>query len=337
MADKITYVYDSDDGKNYPIANMTDAEYAAYSAFPNLILSDGPVTSLSDIPASATASADATAATPTPTPAAASTSGSVTTPSSTASGLTSTGSASDVVDNRLRISALSGRETQVYGANDAANNILTPLYATGGLMFPYTPTIQVAGDTDWTPHALTHTNYDIYSYQRTPSATISLTGKFTVQNQREGEYALACIHFLRTVGKMYYGEQDSSSYNPVAATTTTPTTKATTSDATSTAAATAQYNAGLPPPVLRLRGYGLYMFSDLRCVLKGYNFSFEENMDLITIQTSSGADIMLPPMFTLTVSLLLQQNPQNLRKNFKLDDFRTGKLMRQVGSNGGWF
>ncbi len=183
------------------------------------------------------------------------------------------------------------------------------------MMFPYTPSVQVAGDTDWTPHTLTHTNYDIYSYQRTPSATISVSGKFTVQNQREGEYALACIHFLRTMGKMYYGEQDSSDYDPQQ------------NDQT-------QSNAGLPPPVLRLRGYGLYMFTDVKVVLKNYSFNFEETMDLVTIQSPSGGDIMLPPMFTISVSLLLQQNTTNLRKNFKLDDFRTGALMRD---GKGWF
>ena len=220
-------------------------------------------------------------------------------------------------DNRLRISALAGQSAQIYGENDKSSNIMAPLHATGGMMFPYTPTIGVSGDTDWTPHQLTHTNYDIYSYQRTPSASITLSGKFTVQNQREGEYALACIHFLRTVGKMFYGEQDSSDYNAQE-----------NSQATS--------RAGLPPPVLRLRGYGLYMFSDLKCVLKSYSFSFEENMDLVTIESQAGGDILLPPMFTINVTLLMQQNTTRLRKDFKLDDFRTGKLMRQTGG-GGWF
>jgi hypothetical protein len=224
---------------------------------------------------------------------------------------------SDITDNRLRISALRGQSDRVYGANDKSTNVLAPLHSTGGMLFPYTPSIAISGDTDWTPHALTHTNYDIYSYQRTPSATITLGGKFTVQNQREGEYALACIHFLRTMGKMYYGEQDSFDYNP---TTLTP----------------EQSTAGLPPPVLRLRGYGLYMFSDLRCVLKNYSFSFEETMDLVTVQSQTGGDIMLPPMFTINVSLLLQQNPSRLRREFKLDAFRTGDLMRQ-SSTGGWF
>jgi hypothetical protein len=251
--------------------------------------------------------------------------GAVTAPADQSAGLPSdivvTGDRSDLTDNRLRISALKGQQDKVYGPNDKSSNILAPLHATGGMMFPYTPSVGIAGDTDWTPHALTHTNYDIYSYQRTPSATITLSGKFTVQNQREGEYALACIHFLRTMGKMYYGELDSADYgNGTAA-----------KDATSVSS-----NAGLPPPVLRLRGYGLYMFQDLKCVLKGYSFNFEENMDLVTIQSSAGSDIMLPPMFTINVTLLLQQNPTRLRKEFKLDDFRTGALMRQ-STGGGWF
>lgn len=216
-------------------------------------------------------------------------------------------------DNRIRLSALAGKAVDIYGPNDKSANILAPLHTTGGLMFPYTPSIRVSGDTDWTPHQLTHTNYDIYSYQRTPSATITLSGKFTVQNQREGEYALACIHFLRTVGKMYYGEQDSADYDPKATTQSTS-------------------KAGLPPPVLRLRGYGAYMFKDLKCVLKSYDYSYEENMDTVTIQTVNG-DVVLPALFTLNVNVLLQQNSTSLRRDFKLDDFRTGALL----SKGGWF
>lgn len=227
---------------------------------------------------------------------------------STKSGLTGPG----VRDTRLRLSAFGNPDT-TYGPNDPSN-ILAPLHATRGLMFPYTPTITVSGDANWTSHDLVHTNFDTLSYQRTPSATIGLVGKFTVQNQREGEYALAAIHFMRTVTKMYFGDLDSAQNN-----------------AAENAGKSAI--AGLPPPVLLLNGYGTYMFKDIRVVVKGYSYTMDEGADLVTIISPAGGEVMLPPVFSLTVSLGLQQTPRRTRAEFKLDDFRTGSLL----SSGGWF
>ena len=227
---------------------------------------------------------------------------------------TSATSASSSVDARLRISALPSQETKIYGAN-GPTNILAPLYATGGLMFPYTPSISVQGESNWTPNNLVHTNFDILSYEKTPSATIGLAGKFTVQNQREGQYVMAVIHFLRVVTKMHFGDQDSAQNN-------------------ATANAGKGSLAGLPPPVLRLRGYGNFMFNDLRCVVRGYSFNFDEQMDLVPV-TSAGGTMYLPALFTLNVNIGLQQSPRKVRKDFNLDQFRTGALL--TGKGGYWF
>ncbi len=215
-------------------------------------------------------------------------------------------------DSRVRISAQN--EQQVYGPNDRTANILAPLYATGGLLFPYTPQVQVSGDTEWSGHSLTHTNFDVLSYQRTASASISLSGKFTVQNQREGEYALAVLHFLRVAGKMYFGDLDSAQRD------------AQNRD-------TSNAIAGLPPPALLLNGYGDYMFNNLKCVLKNYTYAFDENMDMIDIVSPAGGTVSLPPLFNISLSLGLQTNPSKTRKQFSLNAFRTGKLM----TDGGWF
>lgn len=218
-------------------------------------------------------------------------------------------------DNRLRLSAMIGQEKSVYGEFNPQENVLSPLWATKGLLFPYTPSVTVSAESSWTKHDLVHTNYDILSYQRTPSASVQISGKFTVQNQREGEYALAAIHFLRTVTKMYYGDADSAQSNPQQS-------------------ATNSGLAGLPPPVLILRGYGQYMFRDIRVVCQGYNFSFDEGADLVSIIDPTDGEIVLPPVFTLQVNLGIQQSPQRLREVFSLKDFRTGELMR---SSSGWF
>jgi hypothetical protein len=245
--------------------------------------------------------------------------------STTSSSTTSSGSTSDDigVDARLRISALSGRESDIYGTKDTSN-IMYPLYASGGFLFPYTPSISASGESAWTSHDLVHQNFDILSYQRTPSAQISLTGKFTVQNFREGEYAIAAIHFLRTMTKMHYGA-NSTTTSSTSSSTTTSTSASTTTPST----------AGTPPPVLRLRGYGTYMFNDLRCVIKGYSFTFDENANLVWIETTSGGTVWLPPLFNITVNIALQYSPTKIRKDFNLETFRTGEALRSTKGN--WF
>lgn len=229
----------------------------------------------------------------------------------------------DRADHRVRLSAFRGQELQVYGPADRSGNILEPLYATGGLMFPYTPTVAVSQDTTWQQADLEGVNYDILSFKSASSATLSVTGKFTVQNQREGRYLLAVIHFLRTVSKAYFGAQDVEAF-------ATPT--ATMDEAVATVASGGR--AGLPPPVLLFSGYGNMMFNDLRVVVKSHSWSFDEAADLVRINLPAhGGVVWLPPLMTINMTLAIQQNTDTLRNEFSLDKFRTGELLKKRG----WF
>lgn len=241
-------------------------------------------------------------------------------------------------DHRIRLSAYSRTDSklkeQIYGPNERENNILFPLWATDGLMFPYTPSIQVSQDTTWQAADLEHSNFDILSWKNSASATISLTAKFTVQNQREGEYLLAAIHFLRTVSKSFFGEADAEKFSAFKAKTpgiTSEKTPQQNADNQITQSASAG-RAGLPPPVLLFSGYGDYMFNDLRVVVKSHSWSYDEAADLIEIKLPRGK-VWLPPLMSLSISLSIQNNTDRVREQFNLDDFRTGVLLKK----GGWF
>ncbi len=221
-------------------------------------------------------------------------------------------------DTRVRLRAMRGAEKQVYGeiSNDNILSIMNPSadrtwdsVATGGtsnktsattdgLLFPYTPSIGFSQSVDYKEISMIQTNGDYSAYSRTPSVSLRVSGKFTVQNQREGRYLLAVIHFLRTVSKSYFGEIDAG--NKLA---------------------------GLPPPVLIFSGYGNYMFNELPVIVKSHDYSLDDNMDTVEIQTASGI-ARLPAMLTINMELTVQQTPQKMRKEFSLDEFRTGALMR---------
>lgn len=214
-----------------------------------------------------------------------------------------------VDDTRLRIKAgrTSQSVAQVLGPRDPNSNILSMLYETQGLLFPYTPTINVNQTVNWDPISLVQNNYDVNTYQRTPSVGISVTGVFTTQTQREGEYVMAVLHFLRTVTKSYFGTKDSTSGK-----------------------------AGTPPPVVYLDGFGDFMFATLPCVIKSYSYAFDENTDSNVFTSRTGAKARLPAKLSISMELGVQINMNRQRSDFSLDEFRTGALLKDR-SEGGWF
>ncbi len=198
-------------------------------------------------------------------------------------------------DHRLRISPQSYE--QVLGKNDPQENIMSILWETNGLLFPYTPNVTVSQSVNWDPMALVHTNFDFQNYQRTPSVSISVSGAFTAQNQREGEYVMAVIHFLRVVTKSYFGVEDAQ--NELA---------------------------GIPPPVLMLQGFGTHIFKRLPVVIKSYNYTFDENMDATVFYSRNNESARLNAKMMISVELAVQTNLDKQRNQFSLDEYRTGKL-----------
>ena len=206
-------------------------------------------------------------------------------------------------DQRVRLSPLPSAESQVYGQL-TSDNILFPLYATNGLMFPYSPQVTFTQDVNYQDVELVHTNADYEAYRRTPSVSLTINGKFVIQTKSEGLYCLACLHFLRVVSKMYFGDNYDGAANPYI---------------------------GLPPPILLLNGYGQYMFNNLRVILKSHTFTYDQQMDLVKIDVASGS-VWLPTMFEVGITVKVQQTPNMQRTQFDLGKFRTGALMR----TGGW-
>jgi hypothetical protein len=221
-------------------------------------------------------------------------------------------------DTRIRLAALNPAGIYTNGGSSVASPLMAILAETNGMLFPYTPSITVNQSIDYQNIALVHSNTDYQAYTRTQSVKISINGKFSVQNQREGVYALAAIHFLRTVSKSYFGETDAKAGK-----------------------------AGLPPPVLVFSGYGNFMFNNLRVILTSHSLVFDESMDTVpisiqaptlalkSVQTSTVSGIVrLPAMFTLSCELLVIQTPTRMRTTFSFADFASGKLM--TGQNDGW-
>jgi hypothetical protein len=225
-------------------------------------------------------------------------------------------------------------KARVYG-----NGLLSPLAATDGLIWPYTPTISYNHNINYQPVATVHANQDYHVYTNTPAVELQVNGDFTVQNQREGQYALAAIHFLRTMAKMNFGDKDP--------------------------------NAGTPPPVLLFDAYGAFVFKDLPVIIKSFQVEFPDNVDYVEVGVSginrevvAGRErlvlrqsvpesfdaggtpaipelvlpgtpdivqtapqsytVWLPSVFKISVNLVVQHTPKTLRSRFELPKFVNG-------------
>ena len=134
-------------------------------------------------------------------------------------------------------------------ASFKASPLLSPLKQTNGLVFPFTPTIIVAHSANYQAIAPTHTNYPYFAYQNSQVDQLVITGDFFVQNGVEAEYWVAALHYLRSETKMFYGGEAET--------------------------------LGAPPPVVKLNGYGDFIFNDVPVVITNFTVDLPQDVDYI--------------------------------------------------------
>ena len=129
--------------------------------------------------------------------------------------------------------------------------MLQPLRETGGLVFPYTPTIIVAHSANYNSIAPTHTNYPYFAYQNSQVDQLVITGDFFVQNGTEARYWAGALHYLRSMTKMFFGGEAST--------------------------------IGAPPPIAKLNGYGEHIFNDVPVVITQFTIDLPQDVDYISM------------------------------------------------------
>lgn len=217
-------------------------------------------------------------------------------------------------DYRAKIQPLgkSPKQMELILGKNQSGNILKPLWNTRGLMFPYTPMIQVQHATvNYGQYDLAHTNYDYFAYQRTSSPSATVTGVFGGHTQEEAEYMMAAIHFLRVVTKSNFGASDP--------------------------------NRGTPPPKLAFSAYGDAMFNRTPVYIRTVAFGLDQDVDYVPVRSKSKIsgetgspelDDMLqnsyvPLVLNIFVDIMVAPNPSQLRDEFNLEEFRTGGLLKK--------
>ena len=219
-------------------------------------------------------------------------------------------------DYRAKIHPISGLANyRLFGRKNDPNNILVPLYNTGGVLFPYTPMIQVQHATvNYGQYDLAHTNYDYMAYQRTSSPSATVTGVFGAHTQDEAEYMMAVIHFFRTVTKSAFGGIVTDPFDI--------------------------QDRGTPPPKLAFSAYGDAMFNKTPIYIRTVAFGLDQDVDYVPVRNASSTgnqnygtlnrqleNSYVPLVLNIFVDIVVAPNPSKLRDEFNLNDFRSGKLL----------
>lgn len=191
-------------------------------------------------------------------------------------------------DNRVII-------TDPTGMFISRSPITAPLSDTGGVLFPYTPQINISHKANYESEPLVHSNYEHLYYRNSTVESIGITGAFTASNSDDARYILAVIHFFRSVTKMFYG-QDTL--------------------------------AGTPPPVLFLDGYGNLVLDHVPVVVTSFDYSLPQDVDYISIDDSrSSVGAQVPTQMNINLSLKPTYSRNKISNEFGLERFVNGSLI----------
>ncbi len=174
--------------------------------------------------------------------------------------------------------------------------ILYPLQRTDWFaVFPVTPNINLVTSAFYDSLTPTHSNYPFPQYTNSQHDDISVSGAFPVQSEADGAYWVACVHFFRSLTKMFYGESAEK---------------------------------GSPPPVIKLSGYGDYVLPNVPCVVTNFSFDLPNGVDYLKINTGQFGEYSSTYQMVPTQSLLtLQLKPIYSRSKvseFNMDNFILG-------------
>lgn len=170
-----------------------------------------------------------------------------------------------------------------------AKTMFDPLIKTNGLIWPYLPNIKISTKANYKTENPIHNNFAYNFYQNSQVEDITIDGEFSVQNQSDGLYWIAATMFLRTATKMFYGQGS---------------------------------NAGNPPVICTLSGYGTQVFNNVPVVIKSFNVDLKDDVNYIQVNVN-GTPTWVPAMSTISVQLSPMYNREVMRK-FSLQRFAAG-------------
>lgn len=176
------------------------------------------------------------------------------------------------------------------------NELFSILDASGGVVWPYQPQITISTKANYTSPDVVHSNYPFYNYKNSEVDDINIQGEFSAQTENDANYWIAATTFLKTATKMFFGQGA---------------------------------NAGNPPIVCILSGYGAQVFNNVPVIVKSFSVDLPEDVNYVR---SGKYSTWVPIMSNISVTVSPIYNRRNLRR-FDLAKYARGEMV--VSSPGG--
>lgn len=160
----------------------------------------------------------------------------------------------------------------------------------GGILFPYTPSISYDSQASYGSVNPLHSNYTQHFFKNSSISNITISGKFTVQNEAEAAIWLTTVEISRLLVKMPFGKDQ---------------------------------NAGSAPPVCRLHAYGDWIFNNVPVAVTSFKFDLPDGVDYIARgYDGTGYHTMVPTVSTFSYTLIPMYSRQEIR-DFSIDEWLT--------------
>lgn len=197
-------------------------------------------------------------------------------------------------------------------ASGSATHPLFPIFQTGGVVFPYNPTISEGVNVRYDKIDLTHTNESYHAYQGTDNVRISISDAvWTCDTFSNAVYALSVRHFFRSYSLMDFG----------------------------------RFKTGRPPSPMWFSAYGNYAFNRVPCLMEKADWSFPNDVDYVGIpepgspeyqqgivqtnRSATGRYTWLPVKFMINSISLIVQHAPTYWTNFSLADYYSGAMLNR--------
>ena len=194
---------------------------------------------------------------------------------------------------RIRLNSPATYE-QLLGANSPFMNLIK---VRGGVIWPYLPNIQLTTKANYTSIDTTHSNYPFYAYKNSAVEDIQISGEFSAETEQDAAYWIAATMFLRTVTKMFFGQGP---------------------------------NAGNPPPICVLDGYGTSVFKNVPVIVKSFSVDFKDDVNYVYYGPTQ---TWVPIMSTVSCTVAPIYNRARLRQ-FDLRKYAAGQMIESKNNVG---
>lgn len=159
-----------------------------------------------------------------------------------------------------------------------------------GILFPYTPTISYELSADYGTLNPMHSNFSISFYQRSKISSINISGRFSVQNEKDARIYRATSHCFKALTRMRSGGKGGDP------------------------------DSGAPPPVCRLFAYGETL-ENVPVAIQSFRIELPDSIDYMTFNNDGVYSV--PTLSTFTISLITMYS-RNEMQGFSVGNYING-------------